>query len=574
MKFQELNLHPEVLAGIEKAGFTDCTEVQAKVCPRAIEGHDVMVRSKTGSGKTAVFVITILEKIARAREKGEKPPKAMIISPTRELALQIASDAEILASGMPDVKVECFYGGVGYEKQKKSLSEGVDIYVGTPGRLIDFMKSHGIDFSTIGMFVVDEADRMFDMGFYPDIQQIFASLPDKSKRQTMMFSATLSTKVRNLAWNYMNEPDEIELEPDEITVNEIVQELYHTTKADKFKLLLLLLKKENPSSVLIFTDTKYMTVDVAERLKLNGYNTACLMGDMPQEKRQKALERMKEGKIWGLIATDVAARGLQIDDLPLVVNYDIPEDFENYVHRIGRTARAGKKGKAITLADEEYVWGLEPIENYIHMKIPVMWAEGLEDVTDLSEGKKIYNKEHLAGVTSSFHRGGRRPSGPRPSSSRRPYEHTAYNRRSSYTRKEAIDDAKLSSLSEKDRLSYYKKEFFGEGSNASRSSNPNRNANASRSNNPNRKANASRSSNPNRNANASRSTNPNRNANASRSNNPNRNTNPNRSANASRNTNQSRSNSSNAASSRSASSVKPKQKGIKGFFSKLFGKKD
>jgi ATP-dependent RNA helicase RhlB len=465
MKFQELNLHPEVLAGIEKAGFADCTDVQSKVCPISIQGRDVMARSKTGSGKTAVFVITILEKIARERAEG-RHPKAMIVSPTRELALQIASDAEILSSGMSDVRVECFYGGVGYDKQKKALSEGVDIYVGTPGRLLDFMNSNGILFSTISMFVVDEADRMFDMGFYPDIQRMFAALPDKTKRQTMMFSATLSTKVRNLAWNYMNNPEEIELEPEEITVNAIVQELYHTTRHDKFKLLLHLLKKENPSSVLIFANTKYMTVDVSERLKLNGYNVACLMGDMPQEKRQKALERMRDNKIWGLVATDVAARGLQIDDLPLVINYDIPEDFESYVHRIGRTARAGKNGKAITLADEEYVWGLEAIENYIQMKIPVMWADSTDDVEDLSAGKKIYNKEHLAGVTSTYSHGKRpaRPNGRGPvrSPKRANVSKVADKRRSSYVRKDAIDDAKLSRMSQDERLAYYRKEFFAE----------------------------------------------------------------------------------------------------------------
>ncbi|MGP1418761.1 MAG: DEAD/DEAH box helicase [Sphaerochaetaceae bacterium] len=481
MKFEELGLHADVLEGVANAGFTDCTKVQERVCPIGLAGKDIMARSKTGSGKTAVFVLTILERMARAREEG-KTVKAMIISPTRELALQIAGDARLLSSGMDGVRVGCFYGGVGYDKQKQELSEGVDIYVGTPGRLIDFMRSKEIDFKSIDSFVVDEADRMFDMGFYPDIKRIFAALPEKTSRQTMMFSATLSTKVRDLAWNYMNDPEEIELEPEEITVNEIVQELYHVSKADKFKLLLLLLKRENPSAVLIFTNTKYMAVNVSERLKLNGYKAACLMGDMPQSKRQKALDQMKSGAVWGLIATDVAARGLQIDDLPLVVNYDIPEDYENYVHRIGRTARAGKKGKSITFADEEYVWGLEPIENYIHMRIPVMWADGLDEVHDLSEGKRIRNKERLAGVTHDT-RKMRGPRGARDSRTARDFrgrkdskereDHRGssgqrvhgtqrdagklYQRR---TRRGFADDSRLAKLSESERLAIYRKEFF------------------------------------------------------------------------------------------------------------------
>ena len=467
MKFEQLGLHTEVLKGVSNAGFTDCTIVQEKVCPVSLTGRDVMVRSKTGSGKTAVFILTILENLVRAREAGRQY-RAMVVSPTRELALQIAGDAQVLASGIPDVRIGCFYGGVGYDKQRTDMKSGVDIYVGTPGRLIDFMRSREIDFSKIDSFTVDEADRMFDMGFYPDIQKIFSALPDRTKRQTMLFSATLSVKVRNLAWNFMNNPEEIELEPDQVTVDGIVQELYHTPKSEKFKLLLMLLREENPASVLIFTDTKYMAVEVSERLKLNGFDVSCLMGDMPQTQRQKALQKMKEGRIWGLVATDVAARGLQIDDLPLVVNYDIPEDYENYVHRIGRTARAGKKGKAITLADEEHVWGLEAIENFIHMKIPVVWKDNVAEVTDHSEGIRIRNREHLAGVTHPVHgsQRGRSSSSRRPAQSQRgpgvqrspaskaPQKKAAPQRKG--------EDDRLSRMSESERMAYYKKAFMDE----------------------------------------------------------------------------------------------------------------
>lgn len=384
MNFNELNLSPEVLKGVEKAGFKECTMVQANVLPVSLQGQDVMVQSKTGSGKTAVFLLTIFQRYL----KKEGRSRALVVSPTRELAVQIEEDAKLLSSGIDGYRVGCFYGGVGYEGQNTELKEGLDLYVGTPGRLLDFAHSRKIDFRQFDIVVLDEADRMFDMGFYPDIRNMFGMMRDKSGRQTMLFSATLSTKVRNLAWNYMNDPKEIEVQPEEITVKNITQKLYHVTKEEKFGMLLSILKKINPQSCLIFTNTKDMTVEVSKRLNMNGYKTEYLMGDMAQSKRLETLERMKEGKIHFLVATDVAARGLQIDDLALVVNYDIPEDYENYVHRIGRTARAGKSGIAVTLACETYIYGLEAIENYIQMKIPVFWPDedGLEKVEDKSEG--------------------------------------------------------------------------------------------------------------------------------------------------------------------------------------------
>ena len=384
MNFNELNLSPEVLKGVEKAGFKECTMVQANVLPVSLQGQDVMVKSKTGSGKTAVFLLTIFQRYL----KKEGRSRALVVSPTRELAVQIEEDAKLLSSGIDGYRVGCFYGGVGYEGQNTELKEGLDLYVGTPGRLLDFAHSRKIDFRQFDIVVLDEADRMFDMGFYPDIRNMFGMMRDKGGRQTMLFSATLSTKVRNLAWNYMNDPKEIEVQPEEITVKNITQKLYHVTKEEKFGMLLSILKKINPQSCLIFTNTKDMTVEVSKRLNMNGYKTEYLMGDMAQSKRLETLERMKEGKIHFLVATDVAARGLQIDDLALVVNYDIPEDYENYVHRIGRTARAGKSGIAVTLACETYIYGLEAIENYIQMKIPVFWPDedGLEKVEDKSEG--------------------------------------------------------------------------------------------------------------------------------------------------------------------------------------------
>jgi len=229
-------------------------------------------------------------------------------------------------------------------------------------------------------FVIDEADRLFDMGFYPDLKKMFRFLPPREERQTMLFSATLEMRVRELAWEYMNEPAEVEFESQTMTVDSIKQELYHVAKSEKLKLLLQLLEVEQPKSALIFTNSRYMTMNLAKLLKINGWDADYISGDLSQFAREKALEKMKNGKIRILVATDVAARGLQIDNLPLVVNYDVPEDYENYVHRIGRTARAGKSGKAITLADEEFVYGLEAIEKYINMKIPVIWPDNLPEI--------------------------------------------------------------------------------------------------------------------------------------------------------------------------------------------------
>ncbi|WP_320128098.1 DEAD/DEAH box helicase [uncultured Sphaerochaeta sp.] len=423
MKFTELPLSEQVLKGVETTGFVDCTEVQEKVLPVSLAQRDVMVQSKTGSGKTAVYVLSILQKYVTAQNEGKPLPKALIVAPTRELAVQIDEDTAKLSSAIEGLTVGCFYGGVGYGKQDALIEKGCDIFVCTPGRILDYQKMHKIDFRQFDTFVVDEADRLFDMGFYPDVQKMFSLLRPCQERQTMLFSATLGTRVRNLAWSFMNNPVEIEVQPEEITVKEITQELYHISKDEKFGLLLQLMHRENPGNALIFTNTKARCIEVAKRLSLNGYASKYLMGDLPQSKRSETIERMKDGKIKFLVATDVAARGLQIDDLELVVNYDIPDDFESYVHRIGRTARAGKTGKSITLADEEYVFGLEPIETYIQMKIPVIWpAEGelpvVEDKSATYSFRDLVSREEYS---NSPDRGGNRKGGrPSPNTSRRP----------------------------------------------------------------------------------------------------------------------------------------------------------
>ncbi len=399
MKFTDFDLDEKLLKGIEKAGFTECLPVQEKSLEYTLAGKDVSVKSQTGSGKTAAFMIPVLQYYCTV--PGEERVRTLIVAPTRELAVQIENDARILGSEV-DVTIASFYGGVGYKQQEDSLLKGTDIIIGTPGRLLDFGKSGKIRFKEIGKVVIDEADRLFDMGFYPDIKTMMKMLPPREKRQTMLFSATLSSRVQNLAWDFMNLPEQVEMESQTVTVEEISQVLYHVSTKEKMPLLLGILKKMNPDNAIIFTNTKYAAVEVAERLKLNGYHVMYIMGDLPQKKRLSVIKKVKSGEVKFLVATDVAARGLHVDDLELVINYDIPEDYENYVHRIGRTARAGKSGKAVTFACEKFVYGLEAIEKYIGFKIPVEWADD-----------ELFAEDKSAGVRLNIRSNDRRPSGGR-----------------------------------------------------------------------------------------------------------------------------------------------------------------
>ena len=298
------------------------------------------------------------------------------------------------------------------------------------------------------------------MGFFPDVKKRFRMLPDKSKRQTLLFSATLEMRVRDLAWEFMNDPKEFDLEPDHITVESITQELYHVAKREKFGLLLQLLAVEKPETALMFTNSRHMAEELCARLRHNGYNADYLTGDLPQAQRQKALDKLKEGKTAILVATDVAARGLQIDDLPLVVNYDIPEDYENYVHRIGRTARAGKSGKAMTLADEEFVYGLEAIEKYIKMKIPVIWPDNLPDVEDQSIGKSWRVRPERPQSQSRPKSGAKKGKAQEGRSPEKKVEGkpSSKGQRSKYS-SDRTNTKSLGAMSEKERMEYYRKKY-------------------------------------------------------------------------------------------------------------------
>ena len=378
MDFSELDLPHEVRQGIEHSGFKTCTPVQEAVLPRAIRGEDVAAQAQTGTGKTAAFLISLFTRMVRnpVVDLGNSP-QALIIAPTRELADQIFHEAERLGkfTGFRSLAV---YGGIDYDKQRQALANGVDVLIGTPGRLIDYFKQHVYSLKKTRYLIIDEADRMFDMGFIDDLRYLLKKLPDYTRRQSMLFSATLSYRVMELAYEHMNLPEKISITPEQVTVEKVEQVLYHVGKHEKVPLLLGLLAREAPARALIFVNTRRAADMVVERLNRNNWKAQAITGDIEQKKRLRILGDFKEGRLAILVATDVASRGIDVKDVTHVFNYDLPQDAEDYVHRIGRTGRAGATGKALSLACEEYVFSLESIEQFIGQKIPVDWAdEGL-----------------------------------------------------------------------------------------------------------------------------------------------------------------------------------------------------
>ena len=407
MNFSEFNLNDQLLKGLEAAGYVTCTPVQEQVLKMSQDGSDLYVQSQTGTGKTAAYLVAIIQEMLSKEEN--KGKKALIMVPTRELAVQVEEEAKTLA-GPAGLKAFSVYGGVGYEKQIANIRKGVDIIVGTPGRLIDLQEGGNLNLSEVAFVVVDEADRMFDMGFYPDLRTIMKHIPANADRQTMLFSATLNTYVKNLAWEYTRDPKEIEIECENITVSEIQQELLHVSSDEKMKLLIGILKNENPESVIIFCNTKRSCEVTAKRLAMNDIKAEFIIGDLPQSKRLAILKAFKAGEVKVLVATDVAARGIDVDDLSMVINFDLPNEAENYVHRIGRTARAGKSGKAYTFCSEQDVYSLPAIERYIEMSIPAKVAYPEQMLEDKSAG--IYIKTENWRDDDDFEgRGGNRRGG-------------------------------------------------------------------------------------------------------------------------------------------------------------------
>jgi ATP-dependent RNA helicase RhlB len=399
MNFSELDLPYEVQRGIEQVGFTVCTPVQEAVIPRAVRGEDIAAQAQTGTGKTAAFLISLFARMIRNKvlDSGDSP-QALIIAPTRELADQIYHEAERLGQ-FTGFRFLAVYGGIDYQKQMDTLQKGVDILIGTPGRLIDYYKQHVYSLKKTRFLIIDEADRMFDMGFIDDLRYLIKKMAPYSKRQSMLFSATLSYRVMELAYEHMNLPEKISITPETLTVERVEQVLFHVGKHEKIPLLLGIMKQEQPARALIFVNTKRAAEMVVERLNRNGWKTAAITGDILQKKRLRLLEEFKTGELPVLVATDVASRGIDVKGVTHVFNYDLPQDVEDYVHRIGRTGRAGATGKAVSLADEEYVYSLEDIEKYIGQKIPVEWADEkmyVREIRRTAEEKQRSIKERAA----------------------------------------------------------------------------------------------------------------------------------------------------------------------------------
>ena len=373
LAFGTLPLNPLLMQGIAEAGFTFCTPIQAQTLPAALTGRDIAGQAQTGTGKTAAFLValyqSLLEKPA-APGRAATSVRALVVAPTRELAVQIHMDAAVLGrhTGLPLAVV---FGGIDYEKQRKQLQDGVDVLIGTPGRIIDYLKQGVYDLRHAQVLVLDEADRMFDLGFIADIRYIMRRLPAPDQRQSMLFSATLSQRVLELAYEHMNNPELVRIEPDKVTIDRVRQTIYFPAMPEKIPLLVHLLRESEAHRTMVFVNTKRMAERLEASLRANGFHAQAITGDVPQAKRLRFLRQFHEGELAVLIATDVASRGLHIPDVSHVFNFDLPQDAPDYVHRIGRTARAGAAGDAISFGCEEYAISLPDIETFIGHKIPV-----------------------------------------------------------------------------------------------------------------------------------------------------------------------------------------------------------
>ena len=399
-RFEDMGLAPTLLKGVREAGFEHCTPIQARALPLALAGRDVAGQARTGTGKTAAFLIAAMDRVLRgassaaaeaggggsageeggeaaassapAGGRGGPPcrPRIYVVAPTRELAIQIHKDAEAIGRHT-GLAMGVVYGGTGYDRQRRMIEEGLDVLIGTPGRLIDYHRQRLYDLRSVEVFVLDEADRMFDLGFIRDIRYLFRRLRPPTERLSFLFSATLSQRVLELAYEHMNEATLIDTRPpDRVVVDEVTQRLFHVGQDEKIPLLLGLLREPAVERAMVFVNTRQMADRLGAALEGNGFGAAVLSGDVPQRRRIALLEQFHAGGVAVLVATDVAARGLHIPGVTHVFNYDLPQDPEDYVHRIGRTARVGAKGEAVSLACDRFVYSLEEIEKLIGARIP------------------------------------------------------------------------------------------------------------------------------------------------------------------------------------------------------------
>ncbi len=372
--FSDLPINKKVVDALKAANFTHCTPIQALALPPLLEGLDIAGQAQTGTGKTMAFLVAtyhhLLLKAEEGVTSGKSGPKAIIMAPTRELAVQIFNDAKPL-SEHTGMSVGLIYGGEGYQSQRETLEEGVDIIIGTTGRILDYYKQGVFTLNNIQVAVLDEADRMFDLGFIKDIRYMFRKMPPAAQRLSMLFSATLSYRVQELAYEHMNNPTHVQVAPEQKTASRVSEELFYPSDDDKMLLLLTLLEEEWPEKAIVFANTKTSCERVTDWLCADGHRVGLLSGDVPQKKRLSILDEFTNGNLDILVATDVAARGLHIDAVTHVFNYDLPDDAEDYVHRIGRTGRAGQSGTAISFACEKYALNLPAIEQYVQHAIPV-----------------------------------------------------------------------------------------------------------------------------------------------------------------------------------------------------------
>lgn len=402
IKFSELDLAPQVIEGLNKMGFEYCTSIQAKSLPVVLKGTDIAGQAQTGEGKTIAFLAATFHTLLTNPKTTHNQPRALIMAPTRELAIQIHKDAIEMAKAS-GLRVAVVYGGEGYDSQRQELENGVDILIGTCGRLLDYLKQGIYNLSNIEAIVLDEADRMFDLGFIKDIRYMFNKMPAANQRLSMLFSATLSFRVKELAFEHMNDPVSVEVAPGQKTNVRISEELFYPSNEDKMNLLQTLIEEEWPEKAIIFANTKHVCERVHAHLQADKIRVGLLTGDVPQNKRLKILDNFTNGQLDILVATDVAARGLHIPSVTHVFNYDLPDDCEDYVHRIGRTGRAGATGHAISFACEDSVFNLPAIETYIEHALPVSKYDPDSLITDFPKPKPAYrrNKSHNNGQNRS-----------------------------------------------------------------------------------------------------------------------------------------------------------------------------
>ena len=419
LRFDSLPLPDTVAQGVREAGFEYCTPIQAAALPIALDGRDVAGQAQTGTGKTAAYLLVVFARLLEQPGDRRDQPRALIVAPTRELAIQIHRDAEQLGAAT-GLRLGLAYGGVDYDKQRREIEDGVDILIGTPGRLIDYFKKKVFNLKSLRAVVLDEADRMFDLGFIKDIRFLLRRCPPPDQRQSMLFSATLAYKVTELAYEHMNNPELIKVEASQVTARNIDERVYFPANPEKLPLLVSLLRSGKDYHAMVFTNTRHAASEVERILKANGFKVAMLSGNVPQQKRQKLLDRFHKGDVHILVATDVAARGLHIPDVSHVFNYDLPQDAEDYVHRIGRTARLGATGSAISFACETYAFHLPEIEDYIGHRLPQASVEP-DDLPDIERppapprkprsGKKGAGKRGAGNRGGGARRGGRRRGG-------------------------------------------------------------------------------------------------------------------------------------------------------------------